>query len=61
MFVRGEICLKTPQPIYLPCNNFLHITVSEIQPRQNFKDQGHYSKVKGQNKVIPELSASSLL
>ena len=31
----------------------LHLTVSEIQPRQNFKVQGHYGKVKGQTKVKP--------
>ena len=33
--------------------NFLHLTVSEIQPGQNFIGQGHYSKVKGQIKVTP--------
>ena len=33
--------------------SFLHITVSEIQPRQDFKSQGHYGTVKGQIKVAP--------
>ena len=31
--------------------NFLHLTVSEIYPRQDFISQGHYGKVKGQIKV----------
>ena len=31
--------------------NFLHLTVSEIQPGQDFIGQGHYGKVKGQIKV----------
>ena len=30
----------------LPSINFLHLTVSEIQPRQDFIGQGHYGKVK---------------
>ena len=33
----------------LPNINFLHLTVSEIQPGQDFIGQGHYGKVKGQN------------
>ena len=33
--------------------NFLHLTVSEIYPRQDFIAQVHYSKVKGQIKVTP--------
>ena len=37
----------------LPTINFLHFTVSEILSGQNFKGQGHYSKVKGQIKVTP--------
>ena len=37
----------------LPNINFLHLTVSEIQPGQDFIGQGHYSKVKGQIKVRP--------
>ena len=37
----------------LPCINFLHLTVSEIQPGQDFIGQGHYGKVKGQIKVRP--------
>ena len=32
----------------LPSINFLHLTVSEIWPGQNFIGQGHYGKVKGQ-------------
>ena len=30
----------------LPNINFLHLTVSEIQPGQDFIGQGHYGKVK---------------
>ena len=37
----------------LPNINFLHLTVSEIQPGQDFIGQGHYGKVKGQIKVTP--------
>ena len=33
--------------------NFLHLTVSEIYPRQDFIGQGHYGKVKGQINVRP--------
>ena len=36
-----------------PSINFLHLTVSEIWPRQDFIGQGHYSKVNGQIKVTP--------
>ena len=36
----------------LPNNDFQHLMVSEIQPREDFKDQGHYGKVKGKIKVI---------
>ena len=32
----------------LPSINFIHLTVSKIQPGQDFIGQGHYSKVKGQ-------------
>ena len=42
-----------PQPIFLPSINFLHLTVSEIWPGQDFIDQGHYGKVKGKIKVTP--------
>ena len=35
----------------LPSINFLHLTVSEMQPGQDFIGQGHYRKVKGQIKV----------
>ena len=37
----------------LPSIHFLHLTVSEIQPKQDFIGQGHYGKVKGQIKVRP--------
>ena len=33
----------------LPSINFLHLTVSEIQPGQDFQTQGHYSKVKSRS------------
>ena len=33
--------------------NFLYLTVSKIYPRQDFKGQGHYGKVKGQINVKP--------
>ena len=39
------------QLMCLPSINFLHLTVSEILPRQSFKDQGHYNKVKGEINV----------
>ena len=42
-----------PQPMSLPSINFLHLTVSDIQPGQDFIGQGHYGKVKGQIKVRP--------
>ena len=35
-----------PQPVSLPSINFLHLTVSEIWPGQDFIGQSHYSKVK---------------
>ena len=44
---------NTPKPMSLPSNNFLHFTVSEIQPRQDFQTRGHYGKVKRQIKVTP--------
>ena len=43
----------TPLPVSLPSINFLHLTVSEIYPGQDFYTQGHYGKVKGQIKVRP--------
>ena len=33
----------------LPSINFLHLTVSEIQPGQDFQTQGHYGKVKSRS------------
>ena len=42
-----------PQSMSLPSINLLHLMVSEIQPRQDFIGQGHYSKVIDQIKVTP--------
>ena len=42
-----------PYPMSLPRINFLHLTVSEIRPGQDFIGQDHYGKVKGQIKVRP--------
>ena len=42
-----------PKPMSLPSINFMHLTVSEIWPGQDFIGQGHYGKFKGQIKVIP--------
>ena len=39
------------QPISLLSINFLHLTVSEIFPRQYFKDRDHCCKIKGQINV----------
>ena len=36
-------------PMSLPSINFLHCTVSEIYPGQDFIGQGHYSKVKSRS------------
>ena len=33
----------------LPSINFLHHTVAEIHPGQDFKGQGHYGKVKSRS------------
>ena len=41
----------TSSPMPLPINNFLHLTVSEIVPEQDFIGQGHNGKFKGQIKV----------
>ena len=41
------------QQMSLPSIIFLHLTVSEILPGQDFIGQGHYSKIKGQIKVTP--------
>ena len=35
-----------PQPMSLPGINFLHLTVSKIYPRQDFKGQGHLARSK---------------
>ena len=42
----------TPLPMSLKSINFIHITVFEIQPRQDFKVQGHYGKVKGHTMML---------
>ena len=43
----------------LPSFNFLHLTVSEIQPWKDFQTQGHYGKVKGQINVTPSRCTST--
>ena len=40
-----------PPPMSLLSINFLHRTVSQIWPGQDFMRQGHYGKVKGRIKV----------
>ena len=46
-----------PQPMSSPSIGFLHLTVSEIQPGQDFIGQGHYGK--GQIKVRPRHCTST--
>ena len=41
------------QPMPLPSIDFLHLMISEIYLGQDYINQGHYSKVKGQIKVTP--------
>ena len=43
----------TPKPMTHTRIYFLHLTVFDIGPRQDLKGYGHYSKIKGQIKVIP--------
>ena len=44
-----DTATPTP-PIQCPYKiNFLHLTLSEIQPRQDFIGQGHYGKVKSRS------------
>ena len=38
-----------PQPMSLPCIDFLRLMLSEIYPRQDFIGQGHYGKVKSRS------------
>ena len=38
-----------PQPMFLPNINSLHLTVSKIQPGQDFIGQDHYGKVKSRS------------
>ena len=38
----------TLQPMSIPNINFLHLTVSETQPGQDFIRQSHYRKIKCQ-------------
>ena len=51
----------TPKPMSLPSNNFLHLTVAKIKPRQDFIGQGHYGKVKGPIKVTPSCCTPTTL
>ena len=46
-----DVAHLQPLTNVLPRINFLHLTVSEIKPSQDFIGQGHYGKVKGQIKV----------
>ena len=41
--------IYTPLPMSLPSINFLHLTISHIQPGKDFKNQGQYSKIKSQS------------
>ena len=41
------------QQMSLPYINFLHLTISEIKPTQDFICQGHYGKVKDKIQVTP--------
>ena len=41
------------QLMCLPNTKFLHLTVSEMWPGQDFMGQGDYGKVKGHIKVTP--------
>ena len=42
------------QPMSLPSINFLHLTVSEIQPGQDFIGQGHYARSKVKSRSYHE-------
>ena len=42
-----------PQLMSLPSINFLHLTVSEIWPGQDFQTQGHSGEVQGQIPITP--------
>ena len=44
-----------PQPMSLLSINFLHLTLSETQPRQDFIGQGHYSKLKSRSHHVAHL------
>ena len=53
-YIRSETVQRSGDlQIEHPRINFLHITVSEIGPKQDFKAQGHYGKVKVHIKVTP--------
>ena len=41
----------TLQPIHLPCDICLYLSISEPWPRQDFKATCHYRKVRGQVKI----------
>ena len=43
---QGHSITYTQQPISMPTLNILHLTISEINLRRDFKGQGHNSKFK---------------
>ena len=43
-------CIPTPEQISLPSINILYLMASKIELSQDFKADGHYSKVKGQTR-----------
>ena len=48
-----NVTVPRAQSINLSSTNFLHLTVSEIEPGADFKTQGHYGKVTVRIKVTP--------
>ena len=52
--------IHTPQPISLTSINFLHLMVSEIEPRKKFIRQGHYMKIKAQTRPSASENQSKL-
>ena len=53
-------CTTTPQSMSSTCIKILHLTVSEIEPREDCQTHGHYDKVKGQIKVTPRCCTPTL-
>ena len=60
----NDIAHLQPQPMSLPSINFLHLMVSEIQPRQTFyrhptthppKDSSSYPNTMNENNTQPDL------